>query len=222
MMRVLYHSWLEAGSLLTRIVLAEKKLETHLRLEKPWERRPEFLRLNPAGTVPVLVEDKTVFCDAMAICEYLDESNPSPPLIGEDPKARAEVRRLTSWFMGKYQTEVTTHLITEKLMKRFLRMGEPDSGAIRSAHHNLKIHMDYLDFLTERRNYLAGPQFSLADAACAAQISIADYFSDVPWDRHQNAREWYMRVKSRRSVRLLLKDRIPGLIPPKHYERPDF
>lgn len=221
-MRVLYHNWLDAGSRLIRIVLIEKGLEARLRLEKPWERREDFLRLNPAGTVPVLVNDKTVLADTVAIAEYLDETVTEPGLVGETPEERAEVRRLVGWFMGKCEREVTHLLLTEKLMKRFLRMGEPDSSAIRSAHHNLKIHLDYVSYLAVRRNYLAGHRFSLADAAAAAHLSIADYFGDISWERHQAAKEWYMRVKSRRSVRLLLADRIAGLIPPKHYDKPDF
>lgn len=221
-MQVLYHNWLDAGSRLVRLVLEEKALPVRLRLEKPWERRMDFLRLNPAGTVPVLVNDSTILAHAIAIAEYLDETVSEPGLIGEQPSERAEVRRLVGWFMDKCEREVTSLLITEKLMKRFLRMGEPDSSAIRSAHHNLKIHLDYVNFLSERRNYLAGSHFSLADAAAAAHFSIADYFGDILWDRHPAAKEWYMRVKSRRSMRLLLADRIPGLMPPKYYEKPDF
>ncbi|RMD90870.1 MAG: glutathione S-transferase family protein [Alphaproteobacteria bacterium] len=220
--RVLYHSWLDGGSRLVRIVLAEKRLEARLVLEKPWERRAEFLRLNPAGTVPVLIEGRRALADAIAIAEYLDESQTEPPLLGADPVARAEVRRLVGWFMDKCDREVTQLLVGEKLYRRFLRMGETDSAAIRAAHHNLKIHLDYIGFLCERRHYLAGGQFSLADAAAAAHVSIIDYFGDIAWDRYPAAKDWYMRVKSRRAVRQLLADRIAGLAPPRHYEKLDF
>ncbi len=221
-MRVLYHSWLDAGSRLVRIVLGEKRLEARLVLEKPWERRPDFVRLNPAGTVPVLVEDRRAFPDAVAIAEYLDETHAEPALIGREPAARAEVRRLVGWFMGKCEREVTRLLVGEKLYRRFLRMGETDSACIRSAHHNLKTHLDYVGHLAERRHYLAGPQFSLADAAAAAHLSIVDYFGDIAWERYPAAKDWYMRVKSRRAVRLVLADRIAGLAPPRHYEKLDF
>ena len=60
-----------------RIVLAEKNLEFTLKFEKTWERRPEFLALNPAGEVPVLIEpDGTVIAGTEAIVEYLDEVYP--------------------------------------------------------------------------------------------------------------------------------------------------
>ena len=55
-MRMLYHLWLSPGSRKVRLALAEKGLEFSMKVEKTWERRPEFLALNPAGEVPVLVE----------------------------------------------------------------------------------------------------------------------------------------------------------------------
>jgi glutathione S-transferase len=82
--------------------------------------------------------------------------------------------------------------------------------------------MDYIGFLTEKRNWLAGDQFSLADIAAAAHLSAIDYIGDVPWDEHQAAKDWYARVKSRPSFQGLLEDRIPGFLPARHYENVDF
>ena len=56
-MRILYHLPLSPFSRKVRLVLAERRLAFDLRLEKVWERRPEYLELNPAGTVPTLIED---------------------------------------------------------------------------------------------------------------------------------------------------------------------
>ena len=55
-MRTLYHLWLHPFSRKVRLALAEKKLDFELKIEKTWERRTEFLAINPAGDVPVLVE----------------------------------------------------------------------------------------------------------------------------------------------------------------------
>ena len=76
-MRILYHVTLSPFSRKVRLVLAEKELEFTLKFEKVWERRPEFLALNPAGEVPVLIEpDGTVVAGTEAIVEYLDEVYP--------------------------------------------------------------------------------------------------------------------------------------------------
>ena len=103
-----------------------------------------------------------------------------------------------------------------------MRMGYPDSEAIRAGQQNLPYHLDYIGWLTERRNWLAGDDFSLADATAAAHLSCLDYLGDISWDRHQAAKDWYARVKSRPSFRGLLSDHISGLTPPKHYADLDF
>jgi glutathione S-transferase len=76
--------------------------------------------------VPVLVEpDGTVIANSQVICEYLEEVYDEISLLGTDPVQRAETRRLISWFDMKFNREVTENLVGEKLMKRFLKMGEP-------------------------------------------------------------------------------------------------
>ena len=222
-MRTLYHLWLSPFCRKVRIVLAEKGLGFEAKVEKVWQRREGFLRLNPAGSVPVLVEpDGAVLAESWVICEYLDEVYPDPPLIGATPAERAETRRLAAWFDGKFHHEVTDNLLTEKLDKRFMGMGGPDSAAIRAGHDNIATHLEYIGYLSERRTWLAGDGLSLADAAAAAHISALDYLGDVPWEDHPAAKDWYVRIKSRPSFRRLLQDRIPGLPPPKHYADLDF
>lgn len=222
-MRTLFHLWLHPFSRKVRIVLAEKKLDFELQIEKIWERRTEFLAINPAGDVPVLIEpDGTAISNSQVICEYLEEVYPDVALIGGDPVQRAETRRLVGWFDVKFSREVTDNLVGEKLMKQFLKLGEPHGPSIRAGKANIHYHLDYIGFLTERRNWLAGDAFSLADIAAAAHLSAIDYIGDVPWEEHQAAREWYAKVKSRPSFKALLEDRIPGFTPCDHYENVDF
>lgn len=222
-MRILYHLWLSPFSRTIRIVLKEKNLDFTMKAEKVWERRPEFLALNPAGDVPVLIEpDGTVLADVRAIAEFLDEVHREKILLGINPIDRAEVRRLVAWFDIKMNHEVTENLVGEKMMKRFLGLGQPNSSAIRAGHANLVHHLDYIGYLTERRRWLAGENFSLADITAAAHLSALDYLGDVPWDDHEAAKEWYARIKSRPSFRPLLADHIPGAAPPKHYADLDF
>lgn len=222
-MRTLYHVWLHPFSRKVRLALAEKRLEFDLQVEKIWERRTAFLAMNPAGDVPVLVEaDGTILSNSQVICEYLEEVYPEVNLLGEDPMQRAETRRLVGWFDVKFNREVTDNLVGEKLMKRFLKLGEPHGPSIRAGHANIHYHLDYIGFLCEKRKWLAGEVFSLADIAAAAHLSSIDYIGDVPWDEHHAARDWYARVKSRPSFKSLLEDRIPGFTPVDHYENVDF
>jgi glutathione S-transferase len=226
-MRVLYHLTLSPFSRKVRVVLAEKNLEFTPKLEKVWERRPEFLALNPAGEVPVLIEpDGTVLAGTEAIVEYLDEAYREKLLIGINPVDRAEVRRLVAWFDIKMNLEVTENLLGQKMMRRYRAAGQPsatpNSQAIRAGHANLPYHLDYIGYLVERRRWLAGDHFSVADISAAAHLSSLDYLGDVPWEAHEPAKEWYARIKSRPSFRAILADHVAGAPPPPHYADLDF
>lgn len=222
-MRLLYHMWLSPSCRLVRLVLGEKGLDYTLKTEMTWVRRADFLKLNPAGEVPVLVDGGgEVLAGAMPISEYLEETVPDPALMPGTARERAEVRRLVAWFEEKFHREVSRPLVHEKLMKRFLRTGQPSTAVIRQALGNLRVHMDYIGHLADHRNYLAGEVLTLADQAAAAHLSVLDYLGDIDWERWEAAKDWYMRVKSRKSFRPLLRDRIAGLSPPPHYDELDF
>ena len=220
---MLHHLWLSPFCRKVRIVLLEKKIDFDMKVENTWERSEAFLALNPAGEVPVLVEpDGTVLSGSNVISEFLEEIHPDPPLLGPQALERAEVRRLVSWFDRKFDREVTDPLVGEKVMKRFLGLGEPNSRTVRAGLANIHQHLDYIAYLMERRKWLAGDQLSLADLAAAAHLSVVDYLGDVPWADHEGAKDWYARIKSRPSFRPLLADHIPGIPPPQHYADLDF
>ena len=222
-MKTLYHLWLSPYCRKVRIVLAEKKIDYRLETENTWLRRREFLAINPAGEVPVLIEDDgTSIADSQAICEYLEEIVPDPSIFPVDPKERAEARRIVAWFDRKFSAEVSENLVGEKIFKRFLKTGAPNSALIRAGQQNIHYHLDYIGWLSERRNWLAGGVFSIADIAAAAHLSSVDYLGDVPWEDHISAKEWYVRIKSRPSFRAILADHLPGEPPPQHYADLDF
>ena len=130
-MHRLFHQPLSPFCRKVRLVLAEKKIEVELVEEKPWERRLDYLRLNPSGHVPMLKIDDLVLADSAAICEYLEEVHPEPPLMPTNPEDRAEMRRLVAWFDDKFQREVTVKLLYERVNKRLKKAGYPDSQAIK-------------------------------------------------------------------------------------------
>ena len=222
-MPVLFHLPLSPFCRKVRLVAAEKSIGVELQVEEPWRRNEEFIALNPACVVPVWVEDDgAVLAESSAICEYLDEVDPSAGLLGDTPGDRAETRRLAAWFDIKFYREVTDYLYGERVLKRIRRTGEPNSAAIRAGRQNITYHLDYIAWLSERRNWLAGGRLSLADLAAAAQLSTLDYLGEVPWDHAEGAKVWYQRVKSRPSFRTLLADSVPGFPPPAHYADLDF
>ena len=223
-MRILHHHPLYGASRTVRLLLAERNLVFLPKMESPWERHEEFLTLNPAGDVPVLVtEDGVVLAGTMVIAEFLEETeDEATSLIWGSASERGEIRRLTHWFEQKFVREVGAPLLNERYIKRVSVRGNPSSEVMRAAMTNLHIHLDYIDWLAEQGNWLAGKAMSLADLAAAAHLSVTDYFGDVDWDRHPEAKEWYAKIKSRPSFRDLLADVVAGLAPAQNYGNLDF
>ncbi len=222
-MRVLYHLPLSPYSRKVRMVLAEKRLPFELRVEKVWDRQPSYLELNPACTVPTLIEDNgLVIPDSRVICEYLEEAYPDTSLLSRSQPERVETRRLVVWFDEKFYDEVVRNLYWEKNLKQALKLGAPDGNALRAGYANLKQHLLYIGWLAEHRRWLSGSTLSVADFAAAAMLSTLDFMGDVDWSVSAAAKDWYARIKSRPSFRAILADRVNGMAPPPHYADLDF
>jgi glutathione S-transferase len=218
----LYHVPLSPFCRKVRLTLAEKKIEVELVEERYWEQGQDFLRRNPAGKVPVIRLDNRVMSESQAICEYLDETVPNPPLMPRTPEGRYEVRRLCAWFDDKFHAEVTSNLLYERVNKKIMGLGYPESKNVKTGAQKIKYHLDYLGWLLDQRRWLAGNEMTLADFAAAAHLSCLDYISDGDWNRQATVKEWYAKIKSRPSFRSLLADQVPGFPPPAHYADLDF
>jgi glutathione S-transferase len=231
-MITLHHYPLSVQSRFIRLVLDECEVKPELVEERYWERRQEFLLLNPAGDVPVLVEqDGPPIAGAWAASEYLDETRgfglAERRLLPAAADERAEVRRLCDWFLHKFDAEVTAYLVEEKLIKREKAKaggdgGAPNSSLLRAARANVRTHLHYVEHLVTAKNWLAGDRMSYADLAAAAAFSVADYLGEVPWQEAAEAKVWYMRMKSRPAFRPLLSEQVRGLRPASHYADLDF
>jgi glutathione S-transferase len=218
----LFHVPLSPFCRKVRLTLAEKRIEVELVEERYWEGSADFLRRNPAGKVPVLRHDGKMLAESQAICEYLDDLYPDPPLMPREPAGRYEVRRLCAWFDDKFHTEVTANLLYERVNKKLMGRGYPDSQKIKAGASAIKFHLDYLAWLLEHRRWLAGNAMTLADFTAAAHLSSLDYISDVDWDRAPTVKDWYAKIKSRPAFRPLLADQVPGFPGARHYADLDF
>ena len=230
-MLTLFHHSFCPHSRFVRLVLGEIGLTARLVEERAWERREEFLTLNPAGATPVLLaEGQPPIPGAAIIAEYLDETAGGElgerRLLPGGSGPRVEVRRLMSWFHDKFFIEVSGPLTTERLYKRRMPPdgggGSPDTEAIRAARHNIRYHLAYIGWLVRTRDWLAGDRMTYADLAAAAHVSAADYMGDVPWKEDEAAKEWYARVKSRPTFRPLLTETLAGIPPAPTYADLDF
>jgi len=218
----LFHVPLSPFCRKVRLTLGEKRIELELVEERYWEASTDFLRRNPAGKVPVLRLEGKMLSESQAICEYIDDLHPSPPLMPRDAAERYEVRRICAWFDDKFHHEVTANLLYERVNKKLMGKGYPDSQKIKTGAQRIKFHLDYMGWLLERRRWLAGGEMTLADFAAAAHLSCLDYIADVDWDRAPGVRDWYAKIKSRPAFRPLLADQVPGFPAARHYADLDF
>ncbi|WP_375398488.1 glutathione S-transferase family protein [uncultured Sphingomonas sp.] len=207
-----------------RLMLGEKGVGYTLMTERPWERRDEFVDLNPTSQTPVMVdpERNIQLIDSSVICEYLEETVDRAQMINGTAINRAEIRRLAIWFDTQFFREVTELLLGERMIKRIVTKAGPDARMLRQAMRAAVECLDYTDYLLGRHNWMAGATLSLADLAAAAQISVADYLGGIDWKNHDQTARWYRGFKSRPSFRPLLSERMEGIAPAPHYADVDF
>jgi len=123
-MAILYHHPFCPNSRFVRLVMGELGMEPELKEERTWERRTEYLAMNPSGSTPALLDGDLVVPGAGVIAEYLNETRSlgmnGRRLLPQAPAERVEVRRLLDWFLGRFGEEVSGYLVTEKIFKRFM------------------------------------------------------------------------------------------------------
>lgn len=190
-----------------RLLLHEYDLPVRLVFERIWNRREEFLVLNPAGTLPVLVtEEKLAVPGASIIAEYVDEVYGKDfndcRLLPRTLRKRIEVRRLMYWFNDKFFADVSGPLTAERY-KQYMPHGSPDYPVTRAARKNVIDHLAYIDLLVGTHLWLAGNRLSYADLAAAAHLSVVDNVEDLPWRDAKAAQTWFDRLRSRPSFQSL-------------------
>jgi glutathione S-transferase len=217
---------LQPAARLIRLMLAEYGTRFTLTEVKPWQRQDEWLKYDPSAEGPVfLVDNLPPIVGLSAIVLYIEE-NVAPDeqgklLVPLGTAQRAETRRLFDWCMFKLADEATRYFLAEKLVKRDTSAA-PDPAVLRAARSNLGEHLNYFTYLLTARRWLAGDAMTIADFALASQLSVIDYFADMPWESAPEVKDWYQRIKSRPAFRALLADRIVGLPASSVYAELDF
>ena len=224
-MKRLWHWPIDPLARTVRLLLGEKKWSFEAIEIRPWVSDLELAALAPGAQAPALLdtdaEVRTSAVGSLAICTYIEESQPSPRLLPFAPTERAEARRLWQWSEESF-AGINNTLLEERVRQWVRRDRSPDSNAMRQGLHALKNRMTFLDALAAERSCIAGRNLSLADLSVAAHLSAYDYFGDVPWELAPDLKAWYSRMKSRPSFRPLLSDRVGNARPAKHYEDLDF
>jgi glutathione S-transferase len=184
-----------------KVVLAEKNLPYEIvpiDLRKQEQKTPEYLKLNPYGKVPVLVDDGTVLYESCIINEYLNEKYPNPPLMPADVGKRAKARILTDYGLahldGPYQK---LRMETTKDPK------EQNPQVIDAAKSDLRKLLQHLEKELDDQPYLVG-DFSLVDAALLPRFTRLEGFGVLPDPSLPKLGKYLQRMKDRPSVKAVL------------------
>ena len=197
----LYDAVPSSNSDRVKIALHEKGLPYErdtLNLAKKDQKRPEFLRLNPYGKVPVIDDGGRILFESCIINEYLDEKYPDPPLMPKDPYLRGRGRVLVDFALN-YIHEPYWGLRGEMLKPE----AERNAAVVDQKRQSLRELLRYLEDALADKNYFLG-EFSLADIAIVPRFLRMETYVALPAPTLPRLGDWLKRVKDRPSVRAIL------------------
>jgi glutathione S-transferase len=196
-----------------RIVLAEKSLTydfVNVDLRQGEHRKPDFLRLNPFGRVPVLADDDTTVYDSTVINEYLEDEYPEPPVL--PPVGSSAMRARARSFEDFADTSFTPQ-VGQLIAEVSKPEGERDQNRIQRLHQTVERVLDYLNHELQGNNFLAG-EFSVADIGFAPRMLVLGEIGiDIATNNRGNLDGWLKRLLERASIRNLqgvAAEAVPG------------
>jgi glutathione S-transferase len=211
-----------------RICLHEKGLpfeDIKLDLGKGKDQlKPEYLKLNPNGVVPTLVDDGEVIVDSSVICEYLDEKYPAPKLTPDNIAQRAKMRawmryleevptvavRVPSFNMGflprfagldedRFRAEQSDVRPVRKHFYRRMTQTGFNRADVEAALEQIDSTCARMEKALENGPWLMGTQYTIADIVVTPSIDrMADLGFASIWDqKYPRVTDWYARMQAR-------------------------
>lgn len=228
MMKLLHHN-ISVCAQKVRLALDEKGLayETeHVDLMQGGHLTPDFLKMNPKGLVPVLIDDGVPIYESTVILEYVEDVVPEPPLRPRDAKARAHMRVwskipdeglhyacATVTYVSAFAGQMKSHHDREELEKRWAKLPDQaraerqrqllrhgfDAPFVRDAIwlHDKVLH-EMQAALSDGRSWLMGADYTLADIALIPYVTRLDRLGlHGMWARRPHLADWFARVQAR-------------------------
>lgn len=193
-----------------RIFLAEKGIEVdtvQVDVLAGENLTDAYLKINPRGLIPSLeLDDGTCLTETVAICRYLEETHPEPPLMGASPldKARVEMWQRVMEQDGLAAVGETYRNSAPNLAGRRMAGTAGGDQIPEIAEQGRERVAEFLDMLDERlgeADYVAGDSFSIADITALCTVDFARAIHMAPADSHTNIKRWHTVVSDRPSAR---------------------
>jgi glutathione S-transferase len=192
-----------------RIFAAEKGISlpaVQVDLRNGEQFTPAFRAINPDCTVPVLVlDDGTTIADAIAICQYIEELHPDPPLIGSSPQERAVVTALNRQIeRDGFFAAMDAFRNTAKGLKGRALPGPHDYEQIPDLAERGRARIGHffrdMDVRLSGRDYVVGDRFTMADISAMVLIDLASRAKLIVPEECANLRRWHVVVSARPSA----------------------
>jgi glutathione S-transferase len=229
----LYHYSTAVCAAKVRVVLAEKRLPWMGRIVKLFsdsgQHDPEYLKLNPNGVVPTLIDDGKVVIESTVIMEYLDETFPEIPLRPDDSYGRARMRLWLKqldeglhYAVGVLSFGIAYRfrmlvMAPAELERHLIAIPNPDNRAwqrqaielgteaplVVAALHKYQKLFAAMEKTLQASDWLAGDRYSLAEAAYAPYFQRLEtlQMAEMWTAAHPRLADWYRRVEARPSFR---------------------
>ena len=224
----LHHAWASSASRRVRLFMAEKGIAYESRLVRigAFEHHtPEYLKLNPSGVIPALVDDGRPIAESGVICEYLDDIKPEPPLRPADPYERAQMRLWVKYAddfclpnlivhnWSQHLQPIAQQWSDEELNERLSRIPTKQRREFwhriarrpfteeekREALDNLAKALDRMEQAMAAKPWLTGATYSLADIAMVPFVRRIEELSPeaLSASRRPLVAAWWDRVCAR-------------------------
>ena len=226
----LYHNDMSTCAQKVRLTLAEKGLtweNRHLDLRAGDQQKPDYLKLNPRGVVPTIVDKGKVVRESTVIMEYLDDEYPNPPLRPADSHARAQMRLWTKR-LDEGHHDIATATLSMGIAFRFQyldkgqeacdalinRIPDPlrrerrrdiiyngvEAREFRTAVRMWEVLLTDMEKTLDGSRWLADNDYSLADAAYTPYLTRLDHLNLLDWTaKRPRLADWYERIRARPS-----------------------
>jgi glutathione S-transferase len=185
-----------------RIVLAEKGLAyefVQVDLSQGEQRKPDFLRLNPFGRVPVLVDEETTIYDSTIINEYLEDEYPEPPVL---PAIGASALRARARTLEDFADTSFTLQVGQLIGEMGKAESDRDQARIQRMQRSIERVLDYLNRELQGQEFLAA-QFSVADIGFVPRLLVLHELGVDPALNRGNVDAWIKRMLERSSIQNL-------------------
>jgi glutathione S-transferase len=184
--------------------LAEKGVElpkVTIDLMKGENRQPAYQAKNPSGQTPAIeLDDGVVLAEITALCEFIEEKHPNPPLIGTTPEERAVTRMWTR----RIDIQIVEPMTNGFRFSQGLAMFKDRVRCMPQAADDLKTlaqeRLTWLDGLIAGRDYIAGPKLTLADILLFCFLDFGQQVGQPLNPANKNITAWFERIKARPSA----------------------